>query len=116
MSSTTDLSARWTTMLNGTRLRQLRLQHGLSQEALADRAGISLTTVARLERRPYGPARCRTLAAALSEPPAAIELSPATGTATRAGNPDFYQTSAHHADVVDLGDVRGGRSGEGRRG
>jgi DNA-binding XRE family transcriptional regulator len=85
VSSTTDRSARWTTMLNGTRLRQLRLQHGLSQEALADRPGISLTTVARLERRPCGPARCRTLArlaAALGEPPAATELSPATGTAT----------------------------------
>ena len=29
----------WTTVLDGTRLRQLRREHGLSQEQLADRAG-----------------------------------------------------------------------------
>ena len=28
----------WTTVLDGTRLRQLRREHGLSQEQLADRA------------------------------------------------------------------------------
>ena len=68
-------SARWTTMLNGTRLRQLRHEHGLSQESLADRAGLSLTTVARLEQQPVGPCRGRTLArlaAALGEQPAAL--------------------------------------------
>jgi transcriptional regulator with XRE-family HTH domain len=74
-------------MVNGTRLRQLRHKHGLSQEALANRAGISLSTVARLERRPSLPCRCRTLArlaAALGEKPAAISLPPTTGTAAQA--------------------------------
>ncbi len=41
----------WTTVLDGTRLRELRRARGLSQEALADRAGISLATVARLDVR-----------------------------------------------------------------
>lgn len=57
------------------RLHQLRRQHGLSQEKLADLAGVSLTTVARLERQPYSPCRGRTLArvaAALGEEPAAV--------------------------------------------
>jgi predicted transcriptional regulator len=39
-------------VLDGQRLRQLRRQHGLSQQDLVDQAGISLTTVARLERQP----------------------------------------------------------------
>jgi DNA-binding XRE family transcriptional regulator len=66
---------RWTTVLDGQKLRQLRRQHGLSQEKLADQAGISLTTVARLERQVRPPCRCRTLArlaAALGEQPATI--------------------------------------------
>jgi len=42
---------RWTTVLDGERLRQLRQQQRLSQEKLADLAGISLTTMARLERQ-----------------------------------------------------------------
>lgn len=70
----------WTTVLDGERLRQLRRQHGLSQEKLADRAGISLTTVARLERQPSPSCRCRTLArlaAALGEHPATITRVPA---------------------------------------
>ena len=65
----------WIVMLDGQRLRQLRRQHGLSQEKLADLADVSLTTVARLERRPNSPCRGRTLArlaAALGEEPAAI--------------------------------------------
>jgi transcriptional regulator with XRE-family HTH domain len=66
----------WTTTLDGARLRQLRRQHGLSQEELADRAGISLATVARLERQSQA-ASCRgrtlaRLAAALDEQPAAF--------------------------------------------
>lgn len=70
-----DTARRWTTVLDGQRLRQLRRQHGLSQEKLADRAGISRATVARLERQSRPPCRCRTvarLAAALGEHPAAI--------------------------------------------
>jgi transcriptional regulator with XRE-family HTH domain len=69
---------RWTTILDGGRLRQLRRQRGLSQEQLAGQAGISLTTMRRLERRPAAPCRCRTLgrlAAALGEEPA--RLTPA---------------------------------------
>jgi transcriptional regulator with XRE-family HTH domain len=69
---------RWTTILDGGRLRRLRRQHGLSQERLATVAGISLTTrislttMRRLERRAAAPCRCRTLgrlAAALGEEP-----------------------------------------------
>jgi transcriptional regulator with XRE-family HTH domain len=69
---------RWTTVLNGTRLRELRRRHGLSQEKLADRAGVSLTTVARLESQPTSPCRCQTLArlaTALGEDPATISYA-----------------------------------------
>jgi DNA-binding XRE family transcriptional regulator len=62
-------------VLDGPRLRRLRRQHGLSQERLADRAGISVTTVAKLERQPRPYCRGRTLArlaAALGEQPAAF--------------------------------------------
>lgn len=65
----------WTTVLDGQQLRQLRRQRELSREKLADLAGVSLTTVARLERRHHAPCRGRTLArlaAALGERPAAI--------------------------------------------
>ena len=64
---------RWTTSLDGGRLRALRRQHGLSQERLATHAGISLTTVRRLEVQPAAPCRSRTLgrlARALGEDPA----------------------------------------------
>jgi UDP-N-acetylglucosamine 1-carboxyvinyltransferase len=69
-----DGAQRRTIALDGTRLRELRRQHGLSQERLADRAGLSLTTVARLDQ-PTSPCRGRTLgrlAAALGEEPEAI--------------------------------------------
>ena len=69
----------WTTMIDGRRLRQLRRRHGLSQDDLATKAGISLTTVARLERQSSGPCRCRTLARlarALDEDPASTVLRP----------------------------------------
>lgn len=54
---------RWITIADGQRLRRLRRQRGLSQEALAEQAGISLTTVARLERQHRSPCRTWTLAA-----------------------------------------------------
>ncbi|HUY51707.1 MAG TPA: helix-turn-helix transcriptional regulator [Streptosporangiaceae bacterium] len=75
---------RWTTVLDGHRLRQLRRQHGLSQVELADQAGMSLGTVTRLERQFRASCRCRTLArlaAALGERPATLAL-PVTLTAT----------------------------------
>ena len=65
----------WTTALDGPRLRQLRRQHGLSQERLASQAGLSLTTVTRLERQIRPACRGRTLArlaAALGEDPSSL--------------------------------------------
>jgi serine/threonine-protein kinase RsbW len=72
---TTRPAQRWTAVLDGERLRHLRRLHGLSQDKLADRAGISAATVARLERQPRPSCRTRTLArlaAALGEHPATI--------------------------------------------
>jgi DNA-binding XRE family transcriptional regulator len=66
-------SQRWTTVINGRQLRRLRRQHGLSQEELAAKAGISLTTIRRLERQPTAPCRSRTLGRL-----AAARLAPAT--------------------------------------
>jgi transcriptional regulator with XRE-family HTH domain len=66
-----------TFILDGQRLRLLRRQRGLSQEELANRAGISLTTVVRLERRACAPCRGRTLgrlARTLGEHPATTTL------------------------------------------
>jgi DNA-binding XRE family transcriptional regulator len=65
----------WTATLDGRRLRQLRREHSLSQEQLAHRAGISLTTVARLERQIEAPCRGWTvarLAAALGQQPTTL--------------------------------------------
>lgn len=65
---------RWTTALDGGRLQHVPRRHGLSQEQLASQAGISLTTMRRLERQHTAPCRCRTplarLAGALGEDPA----------------------------------------------
>jgi transcriptional regulator with XRE-family HTH domain len=77
-TQTSHPGQRWFTVVDGQRLRRLRNQRGLSQEQLADRAGISPATVARLERQPAAPCRSRTLgrvAAALDEEPA--HLTPA---------------------------------------
>jgi transcriptional regulator with XRE-family HTH domain len=66
---------RWTTIANGQRIRELRRQCGLAQVELAALAGVSLDTVARLERQQQTPCRTRTLAriaAALGERPATI--------------------------------------------
>jgi DNA-binding XRE family transcriptional regulator len=71
----------WTTPIDSRRLRELRLRHGLSQERLADAAGISLTTVARLERHPLSLCHFRTrwrLAGALGEHPCAITAAIST--------------------------------------
>ena len=74
---TSRTPSRFLTAIDGQRLRRLRRQHGLSQEALADRAGISLTTLARLERQRRSPCRTWTLgalAAALDERPADMKF------------------------------------------
>jgi transcriptional regulator with XRE-family HTH domain len=71
-------SDRWFTTLDGTRLRQLRRQSGLSAAELAEKAGVGLSTVTRLERLPHRPCRTRTLArlaAALDQVPAALTSS-----------------------------------------
>jgi DNA-binding transcriptional regulator YiaG len=66
-----------TFILDGNLLRQLRHQRGLSQSELADQAGISLTTVARLERQPHAPCRGWTLgrlSRAVGEDPTTMTL------------------------------------------
>ena len=71
-TQTSHPSRRWFTVADGQRLRRLRNQRGLSQEQLASHAAISPATVARLERQPAAPCRCRTLgrlAAVLGEDP-----------------------------------------------
>lgn len=81
---------RWTTVLDGRELRRLRRARGLSQERLASRAGISLTAVVRLERRPDAACRCRTLARlakALGEDPTALATTQPPADAVRPSSP-----------------------------
>lgn len=69
---------RWFAVVDGARLRSLRRQRGLSAAELAGKAGISLSTVSRLEGHARGSCRTRTLvrlAAALGEPAAALTPS-----------------------------------------
>ena len=47
---------RWTAVIHGQQLRQLRRQQGLTQAELARKAAISLTVVTRAERQPGYPA------------------------------------------------------------
>ena len=66
-----------TFILDGQQLRRLRRQRGLSQEELAAQAGLSVTTVGRLDLLTAAPCRCRTLgrlARALGEHPATTTL------------------------------------------
>ena len=70
---------RWFVMADGQRLWQLRREQRLSRQALARRAGVSVSTVAQLERQTRTSCRGRTLArlaVALSVQPTA--LMPAT--------------------------------------
>jgi DNA-binding XRE family transcriptional regulator len=76
-AASTGSSQPQTFLLDGHRLRQLRCRRGLSQQELADQAGVSLTTVARLERQAYAYCRGWTLgrlARALGEHPATTTL------------------------------------------
>jgi transcriptional regulator with XRE-family HTH domain len=69
---------RWTAVIDGQRLRELRRQQALSQAELAKLAGVSAYTVSKLERQPASYCRTRTLArlaAALGESPATITAS-----------------------------------------
>lgn len=64
-----------TAVVDGQLLRRLRMARGLSQERLAWRAGLGLTTVARLERDPLPACRGKTvasLASVLGENPRAL--------------------------------------------
>jgi transcriptional regulator with XRE-family HTH domain len=66
---------RWTAVIDGQRLRELRRQRALSQVELARLAVVSAHTVSKLERQPASCCRSRTLArlaAALDESPVAI--------------------------------------------
>jgi len=77
---------RWTIIANGQRIRELRRQCGLAQAELARLAGVSLDTVARLERQQRTTCRTRTLAriaAALGEPTATIAAVTLTDPVTR---------------------------------
>lgn len=70
---------RWIVVLDGHRLRQLRRQHGISQAALAGRAGVSLSVISRLEHQARVTCRSRTLArlaAALGEEPTVLASQP----------------------------------------
>ena len=75
-----DPAQRWITLLDGQRLRQLRHHYALTQTELAAKAGLSSTTITRLESSPRPACRCRTLArlaAALGTAPAALIPHPA---------------------------------------
>jgi DNA-binding XRE family transcriptional regulator len=70
----------WTTTVDGSRLRQARREDALSRAELAGTAGISVATLARLERQPRTRCRGRTLARlalTLGEDPASTTLRPA---------------------------------------
>ena len=71
-----------TTVLDGQRLRELRRERGLSQERLADRAGMSLTTVARLEGQARASCRGRTLGRLAAAPASSPPPSPAPSLTT----------------------------------
>ena len=99
-------SQRWTTVIDGRQLQRLRRQHSLSQDELAAKAGISQSTVARLERHPRATCRSRTLArldATLGQQPAA--LTPAsqdtlTREDTAVPDPDLLDTQAKPGDIL----------------
>ena len=81
---------RWITVLDGHRLRRLRRHHGLTQAELAAKAGLSNTTVARLERGTCLACRCRTvarIAAALGIEPSTLNARPACTVPTYSTGP-----------------------------
>lgn len=80
-------ASRWTALIDGHHLRNSRSQLGLTRDQLASKAGISVTTISRLERHPRTRCRSRTLARlarALGQPPAALTpTQPSPGHAAR---------------------------------
>lgn len=74
----------------GERLRQARLQRGLTQEALARQASVSLVTVAKLERAAHRRPTVETaakLAKALGVDPAWLLFGDEEGYLARHGEP-----------------------------
>lgn len=66
---------RWTAVVDGQVLRELRRERALSQAELAKLAGVSVHTVSKLERQPASCRRGRTLArlaAVLDEIPGGV--------------------------------------------
>ena len=71
----TGRAERWTAVVDGERLRELRRQRALSQAELARLAGASVHMVSKLERHQAASCRSRTLArlaADLGEDPSAM--------------------------------------------
>ena len=66
-TSPTGHADRWTAVIDGQRLRELRRQRALSQVELARLAGVSAYTVSKLERQPDS--SCRTGPWPDSQPP-----------------------------------------------
>ena len=103
---------RWFVVADGHRLRQLRREQRLSQEALASRAGISVGTIGQLERQAYAFCRGRTLArlaAALGKQPTALMPSPLRARES-VEHPTQNRPIATHGDPEPGSAVKPGRS------
>lgn len=73
--SSTQPDRHWITTLNGTRLREARIERGLSRNELAAEAGVSLSTMARLESQRAASCHRATLyriAATLADDPRSV--------------------------------------------
>jgi len=85
----------WSVVIDGQMLRELRRRRGLSQEKLFAESGISLTTIARLERQRWPVCRGRTarrLAAALdTDPVSLLTPDPDKSPAPAPASPDAAQ-------------------------
>lgn len=83
-----DLLSEDTTMTIADRIRQLRREHGLTQEDLAAKAGLGIATIQRLERgESPSAATIASIAAAFALSPAALtKASTATNDAPTSGS------------------------------
>ena len=94
----TGQPGRWTAVVDGQRLRELRRQQALSQVELARLAGVSAHTVSKLERQPASCCRSRTLArlaAALGESPSAIDGQHGSALGLTPRNPSSCEDFLH---------------------